>query len=243
MKKILSAVLALAMCIAPMTAFADVITSDQISKEYTNPISDAALAESATYDTSVFEGGPGYIIQDVFSNIGAVDNLCAPSGWYIDKRGGQISGAENQRAQLIDTDSNHVVSMAKDLMVHKTGKITFEASFAMENKTESGFYYELTGEGKTVFKIITEKDKLAVLQPDGTTKAIGTYRKGGDHKVIKNDNATPFKVVIDMDTKTYDMIYEGKSVGIFKFADPAAPSSARRTSASGSGKRKTPPEI
>ena len=221
MKKILSVILALAMMIMPMTAFADVITSTDISNEAMNPISDAALAESAKYDTSAFEGAPGYIIQDVFSNVGAVDALNTPSGWYLDKRGGQISGAENQRAQLIDTDSNHVVSMTKDLMPHKTGKITLEATFAMEKKTESGFYYELTGEGKTVFKIITEKDKLAVLQPDGTTKQIGTYRKADD-KNLKNDNATPFKVVLDMDTKTYDMIYEGKSVGVFKFADQTA---------------------
>jgi len=221
MRKILSVILALAMMIMPMTAFADVITSTDISNEAINPISDAALAESATYDTSVFEGGPGYIMQDVFSNIGAVDALNTPSGYYIDKRGGQISGAENQRAQLIDTDANHVVSMTKDLMPHKSGKITFEATFAMEKKTESGFYYELKGEGKTVFKIITEKDKLALLQPDGTTKQIGTYRKADD-KNLKNDNATPFKVILDMDTKTYDMIYEGKSVGVFKFADSTA---------------------
>ena len=221
MKRFLSIILALAMMVMPMTSFAEVITSTDISNEAINPISDAALAESAKYDTSAFEGSPGYILQDVFSNVGAVDALGTPSGYYIDKRGGQISGAENQRCQLIDTDQNHVVSMTKDLMPHKTGKITFEATFAMEKKTESGFYYELKGEGKTVFKIITEKDKLALLQPDGTTKQIGTYRKADD-KNLKNDNATPFKVILDMDTKTYDMIYEGKSVGVFKFADSTA---------------------
>ena len=221
MKKILSVILALAMMIMPMTAFADVITSTDISNEAINPISDAALAESALYDTSAFEGSPGYILQECFSNVSAVDKLETPSGWDIDKRGGQITGAENQRMQLIDTDSENVVSMSKTLMTHKSGKVTLEAAFAMEKKTESGFYYELTGEDKTVFKMITEGNNLTLLQPDGTTKAVGTFRKADD-KNLKNDSATPFKVVLDMDTKTYEFIYEGKSIGVFKFADETA---------------------
>lgn len=220
MKKILSIILASAMLALPMTAFAEVMTSNQAGKEYTNPISDAALAESAKYDTSAFEGAPGYILQDTFSSITAVDGLMQPSGWDVDRRGGQFAGAENQRAQMVDTDSENVVSMSKNLMPHKKGKITFEAGFAIEKKTESGFYYELTGEGKTVFKMITEGDQLMLLQPDGTTKSMGKYRKADD-KNLKDDMLS-FRAIIDMDAKTYEMFYDGKSVGTFKFADQSA---------------------
>ena len=168
MKRILSTILAFAMAGAPIAAFAEEPLPNYVSEENTNALSDAALAESVKYDTSAFDGTPGYILQDTFANVSAVDGMGAPSGWDIDKRGGQITGSENYKCQLLDIDENYVVSMSKELMIHKTGKITFEAGFAMENKTESGFYYELTGEGKTVFKLITEGDKLAVLQPDGT---------------------------------------------------------------------------
>ena len=231
MKRILSTILAFAMAGAPIAAFAEEPLPNYVSEEYTNALSDAALAESVKYDTSAFDGTPGYILQDTFANVSAVDGMGAPSGWDIDKRGGQITGSENYKCQLLDIDENYVVSMSKELMIHKTGKITFEAGFAMENKTESGFYYELTGEGKTVFKIITEGDKLAVLQPDGTTKAIGTYQKANNSTIAKE--SVPFKVILDMDTKTYDVIYEGKSVGVFPFADKTASQIDRITVSTG----------
>ena len=79
MKKFLGVILALSML--PVSVFADNEAAtapapiDKTSKEYTNPIADQLLAESATLDTSVFEGGPGYILQDRFSNVSNVEQL------------------------------------------------------------------------------------------------------------------------------------------------------------------------
>ena len=69
MKRFLSAVLALSMCLAPMTAFADTVVTPAANKEVTSPIADQLLAESATLDTSVFEGAPDYILKDAFTNV------------------------------------------------------------------------------------------------------------------------------------------------------------------------------
>ena len=218
MKKLLSLALSLSMLLGTMPAFADntVTTTptpiDKASKEYTNPIADQLLAESATYDTSVFEGAPGYILRDTFANVSGNDKLGMPSGWDVDKRGGTIEGNENSRMQIRDVDKNHVISMTKELLPHKSGKITFSAAFKMANKTESGFSYTLSGDGKTAFKIITEKDKLAILKPNGTTQQIATYQK---------DIIIPVKAVLDLDKKTVEVSVGGTLCGSYPFAEDA----------------------
>ena len=212
MKKFLSAVLAIAMCLAPMSAFAATVTTPAANKEVTNPIADQLLAESATLDTSVFEGAPDYILKDAFTNVSNVQNLGLPSGWDVDKRGGGIIGAENKKCQMVDSSTNEVVSMSRDLLPHKSGKITFETAFAMESRIESGYSYTLLGEGKTIFKVVTEGDKIAALLPDGTTKQVSSY--------IVNE-IVRIKAIIDLDTKTYELIVGGKNVGKFNFVETA----------------------
>jgi hypothetical protein len=112
MKKILSVLLALSML--PTFAMAEDLAVDKASKEYTNPIADRLLAESATMDTSVFEGAPGYILQDRFSNPSSVEKLGLPSGWDVDKRGGAITGSENEKCDIFDTSDTELVSLSRD---------------------------------------------------------------------------------------------------------------------------------
>ncbi len=212
MKKILSVVLALSMCLAPMTVFAETVTTPAANKEVTNPIADQLLADSAKLDTSVFEGAPGYILQDAFTNVSSVDKLGMPSGWDVDKRGGGISGAENTRCQIADSSNTALVSMSRDLLPHKSGKITFETAFMMETGAQSGYSYTLFGEDKIAFKIVTEADKLAVLNPDGTTKQVASYKPA---EIVR------IKAILDLDKKAYELVIDGKLVGSFKFAEDA----------------------
>ena len=212
MKKILSFILALSMLTIPVTAFADVTAVDRVDKEYTNSIADKLLAESATLDTSVFEGAPGYIMQEIFSNVNGVDKLGMPSGWDVDKRGGSISSSENVKTQIVDSSDKYSVSMTREILAHKSGKITFETAFKMEGKTETGYSYALTGNGKSVFKIVTENDKLAILSTDGKTKQVASY---------KPDEIVRIKAILDFDTKTYELVVGGKLIGKFPFAEDA----------------------
>ena len=212
MKKLLSVILVLSMLLVPMTAFADVVTTPGISSEETNPIADRLLAESSTMDTSVFEGAPDYILKDAFSNVSDVEKLGLPSGWDVDKRGGTIVGTENTKCQIIDTSMDNHVSMSRNLLPHKSGKITFETAFTMENKAETGYSYTLFGEEKILLKVMTEADKIAVQLPDGKTKQVSTYLP---NKIIR------IKAIIDIDTKTFELIVDGKNVGKFKFVESA----------------------
>ena len=219
MKKLLSIALSLLIVLGAVPAFADNTAAttpasiDKASKEYTNPIADQLLTESATYDTSVFEGAPGYILQDTFANVSGVDKLGVPSGWDVDKRGGTITGNENSLMKIKDTDKNYAVSMTKELMAHKSGKITFETSFKAMYKAESDYSYTLSGNGKTAFKLVTEKDKLAVLKPDGTTESVATYQK---------DIFIPVKAILDLDKKTVEVSVGGTLCGTYPFAEDAA---------------------
>ena len=212
MKKFLSSILALSMLLVPMSAFADVVTTPGVNKEVTNPIADRLLAESATLDTSVFEGAPDYILKDAFSNVSDVEKLGLPSGWDVDKRGGQIIGADNSKCQLVDVSADELVSMSRELLPHKSGKITFETAFTMEGKAETGYSYTLFGQDKILFKVMTEGDKIAVLLPDGKTKQVASYVQ---NQIIR------IKAVIDLDTKSFELIVDGKNVGNFKFAEDA----------------------
>ena len=210
MKKILSVLLALSML--PTFAMAEDLAVDKASKEYTNPIADRLLAESATMDTSVFEGAPGYILQDRFSNPSSVEKLGLPSGWDVDKRGGTISGSENEKCDIFDTSDTELVSLSRDLLPHKSGKLTFETAFVMQNKAETGYSYTLSGAEKTAFKLATEGDKLAVLLPDGKTKQVATYLP---------DSIIKIKAILNLDTKKYELIINGKFIGEFAFAEIA----------------------
>jgi len=218
MRKLLSLALAASMFLSSVPVLAEetavtVAPVDMASKEYTNPIADKLLAESATLDTSVFEGAPGYIMQEIFSNTSGVDQLGMPSGWDVDKRGGSISSTENTKTSIIDSSDKHSVSMTREILAHKSGKITFETAFRMEGKTETGYSYALSGEGKNAFKIVTENDKLAVLNSDGTTKQVASYKPG---EIVR------IKAILDFDTKTYELVIGGKLIGKFPFAESAA---------------------
>lgn len=78
-------------------------------------------------------------------------HLC--SGWDVDKRGGGIVGTENTKCQIVDSSTNNLVSMSRQLLPHKSGKITFETAFCMENGAQSGYSYTLFGEEKIAFKV------------------------------------------------------------------------------------------
>jgi len=192
--------------------YGNVVTMSKTNKEFTNPIADQLLADSAKLDTSVFEGAPGYILQDQFNNVSTVEHFDLPSGWNVDRRGGTISGGENKKAQIIDSSTTSSFSMSRDLLPHKTGKITFETSFMMEGIARTGYSYTLFGEGMTIFKIATEGDKLAVLEPGGKTKQVSTYRP---NEIIR------VKAILDVDAKSYELIINGIYIGKFSFVEAA----------------------
>ena len=192
--------------------YGNVVKMSQTNKEFTNPIADQLLAESAKLDTSVFEGAPGYILQDQFSNVTTVEQFGLPSGWDVDRRGGAISGSENKKAQILDSSTTESFSMSRDLLPHKSGKITFETSFMMENAAKSGYSYTLFGSGMTIFKIATEDNKLAVLEAGGKTKQVSTYKP---NEIIR------VKAILDLDSKSYELVIDGKYIGKFNFVENA----------------------
>lgn len=221
MKKILSAFLAGVMMVIPFSAFAEnkepVVQSANAvvvsaKAEESNVVADRLLLESAKYDTSAFEGTPGYILKDYLSGAGH-EKLNVVSGWDMDTRGGGISATENIKFTISDTETNHLVSMTKELMTHKSGKITFETAFEMMGKQESGFSYSLTGDGKVAFKLITDGNKLCVIAKDGSKKTVCEY---------KQDTIIPVRAILDYDTKTVELIVNSTNYGTYPFAEDAS---------------------
>ena len=205
-KRLISAVTVIAIISSMITTsvFARTITVTDTSKEYTNTIAEEELAETVNYDTSIYNGDRGYLLEETFSG-----GENAVYGWDLDTRGGGLGGNEWSTFQLTDTSDSEAVSMTRHFMPHKGGTITFE-SCVVPTGIEDGFYYELTGLGKRIFKFITYNGNLCLEDRNGTLTRLTKYNV---------NERIPVKAYIDFDSQAATISVNGRNVGEFGFAE------------------------
>lgn len=208
-KKLFAYILVFVLTVTPIVSFAETIQCTDLTTEETNQISDKLLEDAVNYDTSVYEGNKAYLLQDTFAFVSGVEKLGLPSGWDVDKRGGSISGQENQDCNIDDSSETYSVTMTKQLLPHKSGKVTFETAFVMREIEKSGYSYELSGLGKTAVRFETQKNQLCIVGADGNLKPVSEY--------VAEEIVT-IKAILDYDTSTYELYIKGKRCGIFDFA-------------------------
>ena len=205
-KRCISAITVIAIinALISTSVLAGVLTVTDTSKEYTNVIAEDELAKTVNYDTSIYNGDRGYLLEETFSG-----GRNAVYGWDLDTRGGDLGGGEWSRFQLTDTSDCDVVSMTRHFMPHKGGTITFE-SCIVPNGMEDGFYYELTGLEKRILKFITYSGNLCLEDKDGALI-----------KLVKYDvnERIPVKAYIDFNRQSARISINGKTVGEYKFAE------------------------
>ena len=205
-KKALCALLAVAMllCCVPVMA-------EEAPIYYVN-----APEDNTEYDTSVFEGHPTYLLEDDFyhSQGGNIpdQSKVKPSGWDIDYRGGSVTKAQHYDIGMgvWDFSETEQIRMSKNLLPHKSGKITFEAGFTMMIQPKSGFSYELLGNGKVAAQFITKDDTVQLVQANGKNITIGKY-------IVDKDFA--IKAELDLDRGKVKVYTQGKYIGDFDFTE------------------------
>lgn len=115
-KRCISAITVIAIinALISTSVLAGVLTVTDTSKEYTNVIAEDELAKTVNYDTSIYNGDRGYLLEETFSG-----GRNAVYGWDLDTRGGDLGGGEWSRFQLTDTSDCDVVSMTRHFMPHQ----------------------------------------------------------------------------------------------------------------------------
>ena len=185
--------------------FASNINMDNTKHEYTNAVAEKLLEDSEEYDASVFGDDHAYLMQDSFLG----DGMYATNSWDTDFRGGSYAAKEGFGFEIQDSDETELCSMTKHFMAVKSGKVTFETAFKIKETTKNGFFYELTGNGKRLFKFITNGDML--------------YLEGKDKKQpldnYKGDERISVKAIIDLDKNIAEISINGKKLGEFKTCD------------------------
>lgn len=204
MKKIIYMFMAFCIAIVSITASAATISTNNTSKENTNMIAEQEIDKTVMYDTSIYGNTPTYLMEDSFSG-----GENAVYGWDTDLRGGGLSGTEWGTFQMADTSDTECVSMQKHFIPHKSGKVTFE-SCVRPYEIADGFYYELTGNDKRLFKFITSGGYLCLDFLNGKYERLAKY-KAGERITVKAD--------IDLDNQKAVIGVNGKTVGEFDFAE------------------------
>ena len=205
LKKLISISLAVASLMSCTNAFA--LTKEEVPAY----IKDAGYEHN--YDTSVFEGHPTFLIEDRFkeNSDSVYGSDSRPAGWDVDYRGGTIRYDSNFVLRIMDGDPNEKVSMKKQIMTHREGSFTLESSFKME-EAKSGFYYELTGEGKVLVHLETVNDKVCYKNRQGALMPVATIKAGSNCGV---------KVNVDLKTKTAELIIANSPAVTVPFAEDA----------------------
>ena len=204
-KKLISALLATTFIAAGTTAFA-------LSKEEVPAyIKDAGYEHS--YDTSVFEGHPTFLLEERFKESGddVLNSDSRLSGWDIDYRGGTIRCNSEGVTRLMDGDPEHKVSMKKQLMTHREGSFTMESSFRME-EAKSGFYYELTGEGKVIVHLETVGSEVCYRNKQGDLVPVAAY---------SYDKNCGVKIDVDLEEKNVTLTIANSDAVVVPFAEDA----------------------
>ena len=193
MKKIISIFTAICIVLTLTGVSAVTISTNDTSKENTNMIAEREINETVKYDTAIYGNAPTYLMEDSFSG-----GKNAVYGWDTDLRGGGLSGLEWGEFQMVDTSDSECVSMQKHFIPHKSGKVTFESCVRPYEITD-GFYYELTGNDKRLFKFMTYRGYLCLDFSNGSYQRLAKYNAGERITVradIDLDNQNAVMVIV-----------------------------------------------
>ena len=207
MKKIIAALLFLSNFIFNNAGYAAAVTMDNTGHEYTDTVAEKILEDSEIYDASVFGEDHAYLMQENFLG----DGMYSTNSWNTDFRGGSYSAKEGFGFEIQDSDETELCSMSKRFMPVRSGKVTFETAFVIRESAKNGFFYELTGDGKRLFKFITNGNTFCIEDKYGS-KVLSSY---------KGDERVSVKAVIDIDNNSADISVNGKYIGMFEFCDRA----------------------
>ena len=202
MKKIISIFTAICIVLTLTGVSAVTISTNDTSKENTNIIAEREINETVKYDTAIYGNAPTYLMEDSFSG-----GKNAVYGWDTDLRGGGLSGLEWGEFQMVDTSDSECVSMQKHFIPHKSGKVTFESCVRPYEITD-GFYYELTGNDKRLFKFMTYRGYLCLDFSNGSYQRLAKYN-AGERITVRAD--------IDLDNQNAVIGVNGKTIGEFDF--------------------------
>lgn len=124
-----------------------------------------------SYDTSIFEGNPIYLIQEHFDSNFGVDvskrSNSKISGWDIDYRAGRVISSQ-EGMKLIDGDNAEKISMSRKFMKVKSGCVVFETAFKLADVLSNGFYYSIGGNIADAIKIYTDNGRVRFASSDET---------------------------------------------------------------------------
>lgn len=164
--------------------------------------------------TELFNGHATYLLQQRFDSSlsvpinGSSDNRIF-SGWDVDYRGGKayISGGN---AHLQDTSSFEKISMNRKLMSHSGDGLVLETAFSYTSFVDSGFYYEISGNGNTAMKLIVDNGYLCIENSDGTLQKI---------RVCKADTVYNIKAEFTTSENTVEIWINGINYGTYDYKE------------------------
>ena len=205
-KKILCAVMALSMllCFVPVMA-------EEAPVYFVDTQRDGTV-----YDTSVFEGHPTYLVEEDFyhSQGGNIPDQgkVKPSGWDIDYRGGSVTKSQHYDIGMgiWDFSETEQITLDKQLLPHKSGKLTFETGFTMMIAEKSGYSYEIMGEGNVAAQFVTKDNTVQLVQANGKNITVGKYTIGTMFAI---------KAELDLDRQKVKVYTQGKYIGEYDFTE------------------------
>jgi len=122
--------------------------------------------------TELFSGHATYLLQERFHSPLSVDSEAGNynailSGWDVDYSGGLVYNTSNGLL-ISDRSGFDKISLSHDLMSHTGKGLVFETAFSYDLLVTDGFYYEVTGGGKTALRLEVKDGYLCVVNGDGT---------------------------------------------------------------------------
>ena len=129
-----------------------------------------AAAQTTEYDASVFGNNAGYIIQEHFAeptSVMAGTSERFISGWDTDYRGGHIR-MSGGALRLDDISDSEKISMSRNMLPVKEGRMVFETALTIEKAMDSYFTVRLGDENG--FALMLEFYDNYIYQVDKTGK-------------------------------------------------------------------------
>lgn len=165
-------------------------------------ISAEGSGEEKPATTELFCGNATYLVQQRFEGINSIDteeghaskntNLLI-SGWDVDTEGGKVTKSDGG-ITFTDVKSTERVSMNHKLMAHYGDGLVFESAFSYKDLQSDGFYYTVSGGGKTAFNLLIKDGNICVKNPGGTLQNIGICEKDVTYGIKAEFESTKKKV-------------------------------------------------
>lgn len=131
---------------------------------------ETAASEKGT--TELFSGHATYLLQERFHSPLSIDSDAENynsilSGWDVDRSGGLVYYTSNGLL-ISDRSGFDKNSMSHELMSHSGDGLVLETAFSYDLLVTDGFYYEVTGGGKTALRLEVKDGYLCVVNGDRT---------------------------------------------------------------------------